>query len=80
MGVVVMLMKVPGSVVTVADPLPSTHARMPRGEHSAHVDRAAVECDGRITGPRRLETGMSDQAVDIVGSAARNVDIPRSCR
>jgi hypothetical protein len=45
------------------------------GGHSARVDRAAVECDGRITGPRQLETGMSDQAVDI---RARNVDIPRS--
>src|SRR5262245_13370506 len=57
-------MTVPAAVVAVADPLPSTHAATRPA--CAHVERAAIECHGRIAGPRREKkrvTGVSEQAV-----------------
>ena len=78
------MMVVPGTVVTGADPLPSTHAKMPRGRTAFTLIVPLSVGYGCIAGPRRTcqVSGMSEQAV--LGGVIRDtsgrhdVIVPRS--
>ena len=75
-------MTVPAAVLTVADPLPSTHARMPRGRTALTLSVPLLNVTDALPAPATpaVVFGMSEQAV--LGGAETSVrhdcDIPRS--